>query len=73
MKILILNYEYPPIGGGAGNQTKLLAEEFSKKGNKVRVITSHYKDLPFYERDGDLEIIRVPSFRMHKDRKCNWN
>ena len=30
MRILILNYEYPPLGGGAGNATFYLLKEFSK-------------------------------------------
>lgn len=68
MKILILNYEYPPIGGGAGNQTKLLSEEFIQKGHQVRIITSHFNGLPFYEIQGDLEIYRVPVLRKSKDR-----
>lgn len=39
--ILILNYEYPPLGGGAANATKYLLKEFSKqKGLKVDLITS---------------------------------
>ena len=30
MKILFLNYEYPPLGGGAGNATAYLLKEFAK-------------------------------------------
>ena len=29
-KILMLNYEFPPLGGGAGNATYYLLKEFSK-------------------------------------------
>jgi glycosyltransferase involved in cell wall biosynthesis len=31
MRILILNYEFPPLGGGAGNATYYLLKEFSKE------------------------------------------
>ena len=31
MRILILNYEFPPLGGGAGNATQYLLREFAKR------------------------------------------
>ncbi len=68
MKILLLNYEYPPLGGGAAEQTRLLAREFSRMGHRVRVLTAHYRGLPIYERIDGFEVFRVPSFRRHKDR-----
>lgn len=41
MRILMLNYEFPPLGGGAGNATYYLLKEFSKmKGLQVDLITS---------------------------------
>ena len=36
-RILILNYEYPPLGGGAANATKYLLKEDKRK------IASYYK------------------------------
>ena len=32
MKILLLNYEFPPIGGGAGKATSNLARELARAG-----------------------------------------
>src|SRR4030095_1378232 len=40
MKILVLCYEYPPIGGGGGRVAKSLAEEFVLRGHQVRVQTA---------------------------------
>jgi glycosyltransferase involved in cell wall biosynthesis len=41
MKLLILNYEYPPLGGGAGNATYYLLKEFAKnKDIEIDLITS---------------------------------
>ena len=34
MKILLLNYEYPPIGGGGSNATKYLLKEFVARYQK---------------------------------------
>ena len=31
MRVLMLNYEYPPLGGGAGNATRWLLEEFGRR------------------------------------------
>ena len=43
MKILVINYEYPPIGGGGGFVTRDIFEEIAAKGHSVTVITSHYQ------------------------------
>ena len=41
MRILILNYEFPPLGGGAGNATFYLLKEFAKCDNlKIDLVTS---------------------------------
>jgi L-malate glycosyltransferase len=40
-KILILNYEFPPLGGGAGNATYYLLKEFSKDNElEIDLVTS---------------------------------
>lgn len=49
MKILFLNYEYPPLGGGAGNATYHLLKEFSSYPSlKIHLITSSTKN--YYEQ-----------------------
>ncbi len=41
MKVLVLNYEYPPLGGGAANATKYILQEFSSfKNLEIDLITS---------------------------------
>jgi glycosyltransferase involved in cell wall biosynthesis len=41
MKILFLNYEYPPLGGGAGNATAYLLKEYAKMPDlEVHLVTS---------------------------------
>lgn len=58
-KILIINYEYPPVGGGGGVICRDIAEEICAAGHKVTVITSEFKDLPGHEIINGVEIIRV--------------
>ncbi len=40
MQILLLNYEYPPVGGGAGLATAELARRLAARGERVEVVTS---------------------------------
>jgi glycosyltransferase involved in cell wall biosynthesis len=63
MRILMLNYEYPPIGGGASPITRALAEQLAEAGHAVDVVTMGYRRLPFAETFGLLRVIRVPAFR----------
>ena len=60
LKILIVNYEYPPIGGGGGVICKDIAEEISKEGHKITVITSKFTNLLKEETVSGVKIIRVP-------------
>jgi len=60
MNILVINYEYPPIGGGGGVICKDISEEVARKGHGVTVITSQYGSLPRYERENGVTIHRVP-------------
>jgi glycosyltransferase involved in cell wall biosynthesis len=41
LRVLILNYEYPPVGGGAGVATAALAAGLVDRGVRVDVLTSH--------------------------------
>lgn len=65
MRILILNYEYPPLGGGAGIVTRHLAERFAMQGHKVHVVTAWFPGEPEFVSDGNLSIMRLPSLRKH--------
>ncbi len=63
MKILILNYEYPPLGGGAGIVTKHLAEEFAKMNHAVVVVTTWFYGEPEYYTNNNITIVRLKSRR----------
>ncbi len=65
MKILVLNYEYPPLGGGAGVITKHISEGLVKLGHHVTVVTAWYKNLPESEEKNQLTIIRLKSKRKY--------
>lgn len=42
MKILLINYEYPPYGGGGGIFSRDLVEEWKKQGHNVDVLTANF-------------------------------
>ena len=68
MRILILNSEYPPIGGGAGNASAHIAAQFERMGHPVTVVTSRFGSLPHQEGQGGVTIYRVPGLRRRQDR-----
>lgn len=65
LNILLLNYEYPPLGGGAGIVTQHLANEFVSKGHYVTVLTTWFVGEPEYHSENKLTIIRLKSKRKH--------
>lgn len=68
MHILIINSEYPPIGGGAGNASAHIARELVKLGQQVTVLTARYGDLAREQDDQGVRVLRLPSLRRKADR-----
>jgi len=46
VKILLVNYEYPPLGGGAANATMFMGRALVALGHEATVLTSGFGDLP---------------------------
>jgi glycosyltransferase involved in cell wall biosynthesis len=57
-RILIVTYEYPPLGGGGGVIFRDLAEELARS-LEVTVLTSGRPGLAPRERRGNLEVVRT--------------
>ena len=68
MRILILNSEYPPIGGGAGNASAHIAAQLERIGYRVVVVTAQFGPLPAQESRGGITVYRVPALRRRQDR-----
>jgi glycosyltransferase involved in cell wall biosynthesis len=69
MRILVLNYEYPPLGGGAGVATAALAQGLVERGVKVDVVTSSARGSR--ERrttDREHELLEEGGLRLYRVR-----
>ena len=68
MRILVINYEYPPIGGGGGDASKYISEGYAAQGHQVIVLTAHWDHLPHRETPRqNLTLMRIFALRKAAD------
>ncbi len=72
MRILVLNYEYPPLGGGASPVSRDISVQLHKMGHDVTVVTMGYKDLPACEMQQGVKIYRLKCWRSKKSSCMPW-
>ena len=70
--ILVLNYEFPPLGGGASPVSYEISKGYVEKGHKVDVVTMSYKNLTKFETKEGMDIYRVPCIRTKKEICHPW-
>lgn len=61
MRILFVNYEFPPLGGGGGVVMAALARALARR-HEVTVLTSRALDLPDESVEQGVRVVRVPVF-----------
>jgi glycosyltransferase involved in cell wall biosynthesis len=59
MRILICNFEYPPLGGGGGVITAQLAAELARR-HEVTVLTSQGLGMPAESVESGVRVMRAP-------------
>lgn len=65
MKILIVNYYYPPLVGAHAYRWAQLAKLWAAQGHSVTVLTSVLKDAPNREQLDGVDVIRVGKVKRH--------
>lgn len=63
MRILVIIYEFPPIGGGGGRAAYDICRHLVTRGHEVTVLTAHFQGLPLEENKDGIRLVRIPSFR----------
>lgn len=72
MKLLLINNEFPPIGGGGSTVTKYALRYLVRAGHEVTLLTSSFKGLPKREVVEGATVIRIPAVRRFKDFSAPW-
>jgi glycosyltransferase involved in cell wall biosynthesis len=67
MRILVLCYEYPPLGGGGGRVAQSIAEQMAARGHSVRVQTAALGWKSVRETLRGVEVFRTASGRRVPD------
>jgi glycosyltransferase involved in cell wall biosynthesis len=67
MRILVLCYEYPPLGGGGGRVAQSIAEQMAARGHEVRVQTAALGWKSVRETIRGVEVFRTGSGRRVPD------
>jgi glycosyltransferase involved in cell wall biosynthesis len=64
MNVLLINYEYPPIGAGAANATRHIAKAMAELGHVPVVLTAGIgSNTGYIVEDGGVHVYRLPSAR----------
>jgi glycosyltransferase involved in cell wall biosynthesis len=67
VKVLLLCYEYPPIGGGGGRVAAQVAAGLALRGHEIRVVSAGMRHLPSRQSRENVLILRPQSFRRRED------
>jgi glycosyltransferase involved in cell wall biosynthesis len=68
VKLLLINYEYPPIGGGAGNATRFMSRALAHLGHEPTVLTTAFDAHRGESFDEGVCVVRLPARRGAADR-----
>jgi glycosyltransferase involved in cell wall biosynthesis len=72
MKILLINNEFPPIGGGGSTVTAYALRYLQHKGHEVTLITSAFQGLSTRETIEGATVIRIPAIRRYRHVAAPW-
>lgn len=59
INVLMVNYEFPPIGGGGGTTTRFLAKYLARLGVKVEILTAKPGNQDFFDHPDGFRLYYV--------------
>ncbi|MFT4303771.1 MAG: glycosyltransferase family 4 protein [Candidatus Woesearchaeota archaeon] len=65
MRILMLNYEFPPLGGGASNACYYMLKEFSKMNIEIDLVTAGNGSVEKFSKNITIYKIKVKKKSLH--------
>ncbi|MCI0654906.1 MAG: glycosyltransferase, partial [Methylococcaceae bacterium] len=68
MNLLLINYEYPPVGAGAANATWYMARELAALGHTPTVLTARFHELNGWSEEDGVRVYRCAALRGRRDR-----
>jgi glycosyltransferase involved in cell wall biosynthesis len=68
VKILVLNYEFPPVGGGGGQASADLCGALAARGHEVRLVTTRVPGLARKQEIDGTTVLRVFTGRRSRFR-----
>jgi glycosyltransferase involved in cell wall biosynthesis len=67
MRVLLINYEYPPVGAGAATAARAMARSLLAAGHVPTVLTTSFGELRGAREEDGLRVIRVASRRQRRE------
>jgi glycosyltransferase involved in cell wall biosynthesis len=67
VRILMLNYEFPPLGAGGSTSSFNLARNVVALGHEVDIVTMGFRGVPNEETMDGIRVYRVPSVRARRE------
>lgn len=67
MNLLLINYEYPPVGAGAATATQQIARALRRLGHRPVVLTARFGDLAGTSDEEGIRVVRIASRRKRRE------
>lgn len=67
VRILMLNYEFPPLGAGGSTSSFNLGRNIVALGHQVDIVTMGFRGIPNEETMNGIRVFRVPSIRARRE------